>query len=113
MGWSNCRHSLLGTQDGRRQVSNLRDQLHPSRVSGALVSGIAPIHVSLSWGRFLRRWFACIRTTPAWTLRIQVQDRERTTVDTRRPASDLEPAGLKSQNRERTGVPTRAARMGG
>src|SRR6185369_4358833 len=95
MGWSNRRHSLLGAKDGWRQVSNLCDQLHSSRMSRALVSGIAPLHVSVSRRRFLRRRFACIGAAAAWTLRIQVQSRERTTVDTWWPAADLEPAGLK------------------
>src|SRR5215510_12572307 len=97
MGWPDRGYSLLGAKDGRRQVSNLCDQLHSSRVSGALVSGIAPIHVSVSRRRFLRRWFACIRATATGTLRIQVQNRERPIVDTWRPASDVEPAGLRGE----------------
>src|SRR4030095_7223478 len=99
MGWSDGGHALLGAEDGRRQVSNLCDQLHSSGVSGALVSGIAPIHVSVPWRRFLRRRFASIGTPAARTLRIQVQDRERPVVDTWRPAADVEPAGLKSAPR--------------
>src|SRR5215813_7315309 len=94
MGWSDCGHSLLGAQNSRRQVSDLCDQLHSSRLSGALVSGVAPVHVSVSRRCFLRGRFACIRAAAMWTLRIQVQDRERPIVDTWRAAADVEPAGL-------------------
>src|SRR6185295_2644951 len=87
-------------------VSNLCHQLYSSRMSGALVSGIAFIHVSVSRGRFLRRRFACVRPAAARTLRIQIQDRGRTTVDTRRPTSDIEPAGMKSERPGRASANT-------
>ena len=50
------------------KLSNLCDQLHAPWVSGALVSGVAPVHVSMSRRRFLRRRFARIRAAAAGTL---------------------------------------------
>src|SRR6266699_6779524 len=77
MGWPDSRHSLLGAENGRRKVSNLCHQLHAHWVSGALVSGVAPVHVSVSRGRFLRRRLPRIRAAAARTLGIQIQDRGR------------------------------------
>src|SRR6266571_1728786 len=65
MGRRDRRHSLLGAENGRRKVSNLRHQLHSSWVSGALVSGVAPVHVSVSRRRFLRRRLPRIRAAAA------------------------------------------------
>ena len=53
MGWTDGGHSLLGAANGGRQVSDLCDQLHASWLSCSLVSGIAPLHVSLPRRRLL------------------------------------------------------------
>src|SRR5690349_2613281 len=85
---------MLGEADAGRKLSNLRHQLHAPRLSGALVSGIASLHVSVSRRCFLRRRFTCIGAAAARPLRIQVQDRERTIVGRGWPASDAVAASL-------------------
>src|SRR6185369_13570921 len=95
VGRTDSRYPLLGAADGRRKLSNLCGELHAPWVSRALVSGVAPIYVSVSRGRLLRRRLTRIRAAAAGTLSIQIQDRKRATMDTRRPATDIEPAGLK------------------
>ena len=53
-GWRDGRDPMLGAQHRREQFSGIRDQLRASRMPGAMVSAIAPVHVPLPRRSLLR-----------------------------------------------------------
>ena len=75
-----------------RRVPGLRDQLHASRMPGALVRRIRTVHVPVPWRRLLRRRRARLGSAAARPVSIRIQGRRRAALDQRRPIADAGPA---------------------
>ena len=68
-----ARRRVLGATHRRRSLPGLRRQLRASRLPGAVVSAIGPVHVSVSRRRVLRRRRARVGPAGARTVRVSVQ----------------------------------------
>ena len=88
LGWPNSRYSLLGEKHRRPELPGLCDQLRAPWMSGALVSAVQPLHVSVPRRRLLCRWFARRRSSSARIVPIPLQNRRRKTLHQSRRNAD-------------------------
>src|SRR5580692_10030981 len=97
MGRRDRQNPMLGAPDGGRSVPGLCDQLHSSRMPGAMVRRVRTVHVPMSRRRILLRRQARFGTSAAPALSIQIQGRSRQTLDLCRRVAHARRAGSMMQ----------------
>ena len=79
--WRCGEDRVLGSLHQSREVSGFRGELCAPWVSSAMVRAVATLHVSMSWRRVLRGWFACCGTAAPRAVRVPVEDRRGQSAD--------------------------------
>src|ERR1700734_3740539 len=78
VGWRDRQCRGVCAAGGHEPVHDFRHQLRASWMPGAVVPAVAAVHVSLPWGRLLRRWFAGFGTSGAGAVHLRLQNSWRT-----------------------------------